>query len=194
MPSITLHTDKIIFMKNYFADPEREYLVVYGDASSGKFHIVHQAYNIIDDDQKSNIYLTIIRESKPTTYGNKTATIKKSVILTNTLDLIAKSYVDSWNAEVVEFLADPIHRLNTIRNYDVAFRKWLRTVKIDSTDNGSPLLDMVALRDEYVKINYDVCVADTVVYNCGVRKEPISVVFVNSTLQFAGFSKIYQMV
>jgi hypothetical protein len=181
-------------MKNYFADPEREYLVVYGDASSGKFHIVHQAYNIIDDDQKSNIYLTIIRESKPTTYGNKTATIKKSVILTNTLDLIAKSYVDSWNAEVVEFLADPIHRLNTIRNYDVAFRKWLRTVKIDSTDNGSPLLDMVALRDEYVKINYDVCVADTVVYNCGVRKEPISVVFVNSTLQFAGFSKIYQMV
>ena len=191
---ISLHTDKIVFMKNYFMDPEKEYLVIYGEASSGKFHNVVQAYNILEEDQKNNMYVTIIRDSKPTTYGTKAAPVKKSVILRTTLDDIATSYVDSWNADVVEFIGDPVHRLHTIRNYDIAFRKWLRTVKIDSTDDGSPLLDMVALRDDYITINYDVCVADTVVYNCGVRKDPISVVFGNSTLQFAGFSKIYQMV
>jgi hypothetical protein len=193
MPTISIHADKIVFMKNYFMDPEKEYLVVYGEASSGKFHNVQQAYNILEEDQKNSIYLTIIRDSKPTTYGNKTAPVKKYVFMSTTFDAAAKSYAQSWNAEVVEFLADPIHRLHTIRNYDVAFRKWLRIVKIDSTDTGSPLLDMIALRDEYITINYDICVADTVVYNCGVRKEPISVVFGNSTLQFAGFSKVYTL-
>ena len=194
MPKLTLHTDKIAFMKNYFTDPEREYLVVYGEGASGKAHNVLQGYNILEGPQKDAVYLTVIRGDRgPATYGNKTAPLKKCVILRTTLDDIAKSYVDSWNADVVEFVADPIHRLHTLRNYDIFFRKWLRTVKIDSTDTGSPLLDMVALRDEYITINYDVCVADTVVYNCGVRKDPISVVFGNSTFQFAGFSKIYSL-
>lgn len=190
MPTITLHTDKILFMKHYFTDSEREYLVVYGEPSSGKFHNVLQAYNILEDSH--NIYLTIIRGDKgPTTYGNKSAPLKKCVFMCNTLDAVAKSYINSWNAEAVEFVADPIHRLHTISNYDIAFRKWLRSVKTDSTDTGSPLLEMITLRDEYITINYDVCLPDIVVYNCGVNKTQVSVVFGNSTLQFAGFSKVY---
>uniref|UniRef100_A0A6C0K0N8 Uncharacterized protein n=1 Tax=viral metagenome TaxID=1070528 RepID=A0A6C0K0N8_9ZZZZ len=189
--SLMNHTDKIVFLKDYLIAEDREYLLIYGSAASGKFYIVKQAYNILDDTSKSSLYLTVIYKDAPIHYGDKTASKRKTILIRETLDSIAMNYINGWSAEVKEFIPDPIHTLHTIYNYDVELRKWLRVLKTDSTDIGSPVLDLIPLREEFLKVNYDRSVADTVVYDYGLKGQEASVTFTVSTIQFGGFSKLY---
>jgi hypothetical protein len=149
--------------------------------------------NVLDDNIKANLYLTLIRGDVPIHYGDKTAPNKKYVIIRETLDNIANTYINAWNAEAVEFLADPVHVQHTLRNYDLEFRKLLRNLKIDDTDIGSPVLDLIPLRDEFLKIDYDKSeTRGTIVYNYGLKGETATVIFGETSLQFAGeFTKTY---
>ena len=190
--SLIDHTDKIVFMKDYFMADYREYLLVHGSPSSGKFYIVNQAYNTLDDTTKSNLYVTIIRNDTPISYGEKTAPRRKCILIRDELDVVSASFIKGWTAEVIELFADPIHVLHTIRNYDIELRKWLRNVIVDSTDSGSPILDLIPLRDEFLKIDYDKYASNVVTYNYGLKDQTVAVTFNGSTITFSGFSKIYK--
>jgi hypothetical protein len=192
--SLTDHTNKIVFMKDYFMAEDREYLLVHGSTSSGKFYIVNQAYNILDDNVKSNLYVTIIRNDTPISYGEKTAPRRKCVLIRDELDAVSMNFINGWTAEVVELLPDPVHILHTIRNYDTILRKWLRLIKVDSTDLGSPILDLIPLRDEYLKIDYDKYVTNVITYNYGLKNQTVAVTFAGSTISFSGFSKTYSLI
>ena len=189
--SLVNHTDKIVFMKNYFLSVEEEYLVVYGAGSCGKFHTVQQAYNILDEDTKNLLYVTIIRNGSPHTYGYKTSPRKKNVIIRDELDEISTMYINSWNAKVVQFLPDPVHLLYAIRNNDAALRKLLRSITANSTDVGSPVLDLIPLRYEYINVDYENSNFNTLVYKYGLKNETIIVKFNEGGIQFAEFPKIY---
>ena len=189
--SLENHTDKIVFIKDYFLSTKDEYLVVYGAGSCGKFHIVQQAYNILDEDTKNLLYVTIIRNDSPQTYGNKTSPRKKNVIIREELDEISTMYINNWNAKVVQFLPDPVHLLHAIRNNDVALRKLLRSITANSTDVGSPVLDLIPLRYEYINIDYENSNFNTVIYKYGLKNETVIVKFNEGGIQFGEFSKIY---
>ena len=189
--SLVNHTDKIVFMKNYFLSVEDEYLVVYGTGSCGKFQIVQQAYNILDEDTKNLLYVTIIRNGSPQTYGDKTSSRKKSVIIRDELDEISTMYINSWNAKVIQFLPDPVHLLYAIRNNDAAVRKLLRSITANSTDVGSPVLDLIPLRYEYINVDYENSNFNTLVYKYGLKNETVIVKFNEDGIQFAEFPKIY---
>ena len=191
--SITDHTDKIVFMKDYFMAEDREYLFVHGSASCGKFYIVNQAYNTLDDNIKSMLYVTIIRNDTPISYGEKTAPRRKCILIRDELDAVSTNFINGWIAEVIELFPDPIHVLYTMRNYDIELRKWLRIVKVDSTDSGSPVLDLIPLRDEFLKIDYDKYVTNVITYNYGLKDQTVAVTFNGSTVSFSGFPKTYMM-
>jgi hypothetical protein len=178
-------------MKDYFMAEDREYLLVHGSTSSGKFYIVNQAYNTLDDATKSKLYVTIIRNDTPISYGEKTAPRRKCILIRDELDAVSTNFINGWTAEVIELFADPVHVLHTIRNYDIELRKWLRIIKVDSTDSGSPILDLIPLRDEFLKIDYDKYVNNVITYNYGLKDQTVSVTFNGSTITFSGFSKIY---
>jgi len=192
--SLTDHTNKIVFMKDYFMAEDREYLLVHGSTSSGKFYIVNQAYNTLDDNIKLNIYVTIIRSDTPVSYGDKNAPRRKCILIRDELDAVSTNFINGWNAEVIELLPDPVHVLHTIRNYDVELRKWLRIVKVDSTDIGSPLLDLIPLRDEFLKIDYDKYLTNVITYNYGLKDQTVAVTFNKSTVTFSGFPKSYSLI
>jgi hypothetical protein len=181
-------------MKDYFMAEDREYLLVHGSTSSGKFYIVNQAYNTLDDNIKLNIYVTIIRSDTPVSYGDKNAPRRKCILIRDELDAVSTNFINGWNAEVIELLPDPVHVLHTIRNYDVELRKWLRIVKVDSTDIGSPLLDLIPLRDEFLKIDYDKYLTNVITYNYGLKDQTVAVTFNKSTVTFSGFPKSYSLI
>jgi hypothetical protein len=186
--SLTTHAEKITFIKDYFSAPGREYLLVYGSKSAGKFAIVKQGYAIVND--LSGIYATIIRQTGPVNFGDKTAPTKKCVILRESIDEFATNYIQAFGAEVINFLEDPVHTLYTIRNYDLEFRRWLRQIKYDSTDEG-PLADLITMKEEFIKLDYDKYTSDTLVYNYGLRGLSTSIIFTDTTLEFSGFAKKY---
>jgi len=179
------HSDKILFIKEYFTAPDREYLLVYGGKGSGKYYTAKQGYNILDDAVKSDLYVTIVRNDTTIHFGNKSSPRKKYIILRETIDAIATTYINVWNAEIAEFLADPVHVQHTIRNFDLEFRRWMRSFVV-STDTG-PLLDLIPLRDEFIKLNYTDSTADTLVYTYGLRGQTVSVLFNEDTFEFIGF-------
>jgi hypothetical protein len=173
--SLIDHTDKIVFIKDYLVAEDREYLLIYGSKASGKFYTVKQAYNVLDDNSKSSLYLTVIRNDSPTHYGDKTATKRKTILIREELDSVGTNFINGWSAEVREFFSDPVHTLYAIRNLDLEFRRWMRSLRPE--DATGPLLDLIPLRDEFININYNNSTADVLVYICGLRGASVSVTF-----------------
>ena len=187
--SLTSHDEKIDKVKSFLLDSVSEYIVIYGEASSGKFVTVNQAYNILSYDQKSQLYLTIFRKGEKTTrYGEKTAPYKKVVVLRSELDWQAEEYINDYEALSVEFLADPTYIQYSIYNLNIEFRKWLRNYPIEKLVYGQDdvLIYMIAMRDEFIVLNQGLSRANVLMYKYGIKGNPVSATFTDTEIVIVG--------
>lgn len=179
------HHEKINQVENFLLKSESEYMLIYGEPSSGKFLIASQAYNILSDANKEKLYIVIHRQgSKTVQYGDKTAPIKKTIILRNSLDWISNEYINDFNALSVEFTPDPIYFQYSIYNLNNEFRKWLRTYPqgtlVDGKDNT--LMWLIAIRDEYLVLNQLTSTPSTLFYAYGLNKKSVRITFTDTEI------------
>jgi curved DNA-binding protein CbpA len=187
--SLVTHEEKIEKVKSFLLDSINEYMVIYGEASSGKFITVNQAYNILSDDQKSQLYLTIFRKGEKTTrLGEKTAPYKKTVILRSELDWQAEEYINDYEALSIKFLADPTYVQYSVYNLNNEFRKWLRSYPLEKLVYGQDdvLIYMIAMRDEFIVLNQALSRANVLMYNYGIKRQPISATFTDTEIVIIG--------
>jgi len=187
--SLVTHDEKIEKVKNFLLDSVNEYMVIYGEASSGKFVTVNQAYNILSDEQKSQVYLTIFRKGEKTTrHGEKTAPYKKVVVLRSEYDWQAEEYINDYEALSIEFLADPTYIQYSIFNLNNEFRKWLRSYPLEKLVYGQDdvLIYMIAMRDEFIVLNQELSRANVLMYRYGIKGQPISATFTDNEIVIVG--------
>ena len=187
--SLVTHEEKIEKVKSFLLDSVNEYIVIYGEASSGKFITVNQAYNILSDEQKSQIYLTIFRKGeKATRHGEKTAPYKKVVVLRSEYDWQAEEYINDYEALSVEFLADPTYVQYSVYNLNIEFRKWLRNYPLEKLVYGQDdvLIYMIAMRDEFIILNQALSRANVLMYRYGVKGQPVSATFTDTEIVIVG--------